>query len=517
MQSRALASFLEVATDGERWLAKTSPNPRYSSLTGLELPAVVQTDPADMQEIFARGREAQQAWAAQPIRARGEFLTRFESLMWKYQSQILDVIQWETGKPRKQAFEELLDVSQNVGFVVGKGPGILRATRTAGAMPLLSRATVNHHPWGVVGVISPWNYPFTLAFSDACAALLAGNTAVVKPASQTPLSAILVSALLQRAALPEDVFQVVLGPGDTIGEDVARLGDYVMFTGSTKVGTHISQLAAARLVGFSGELGGKNPSIVFPDADLKKWARTAKRECFSSSGQLCVSIERIYIHEDVWDEALDLLVAQVESLCPGRDFSWTTDYGPLVEPAQFNTVSAQVNQALDEGAVALTGGVPMPQLGPTGFAPTVLAGVTEQMDLHTQETFGAAVAVYPWCEQDEVLARANDSTYGLNGSVWSADLAKARAVAAQLQVGSVSINEAYGATWGAVTAPIGGLKDSGLSRRHGREGILKYTQPQTVTVGPPSLDPWFGMSARTWAKAERMVIRGRNLAWRVFG
>lgn len=517
MQARALASFLEVVPDGVRWFAESQSKSRVSPLTGLPLPGLIETDVADMPLVFTRGKAAQAKWAQKPINARGAFLTRFESLMWKFQAQILDVIQWETGKPRKQAFEELLDVSQNVGFVVGKGPGILRPTRTAGAMPVLSRATIAHRPWGVIGVIAPWNYPFTLSFSDACAALLAGNTAVVKPASQTPLSAVLVWALLHRAGLPEDVFQVVIGPGTTIGEAVAQHGDYVMFTGSTKVGVHLAELSASRLVGFSGELGGKNPSIIFPDADLQKWARTAKRECFSSSGQLCVSIERMYIHEDIWPEAVARLVNEVETLRPGRDFTWATDYGPLVDVMQFDKVSAQVSDAVEKGATVLTGGVPMPALGPTGFAPTLLTGVTEEMTLHSEETFGAAVALYRWRDEEDVIARANDSTYGLNGSVWSADVARAHRVASRLQVGSVSINEAYGATWGAVTAPIGGFKNSGLGRRHGREGILKYTESQTVTVGPPSLDPWFGMGAESWAKVERAVIRGRNQIWRLVG
>lgn len=517
MQTRALASFLEVVPDGSGWIATGQPehSPRLSPLTSLPLPRPLETDAKDMAQIFQRGKEAQEQWAELSIDSRARFLIRCESLMWKYQSQILDVIQWETGKPRKQAFEELLDVSQNIGYAVGKGPRILRPHKVPGAVPFLSRATVRRHPVGVISVIAPWNYPFTLAISDACAGLIAGNAAVVKPASGTPLSAIMVLGLLQRAGLPVDVLQVVVGPGATIGEDMAQRGDYVMFTGSTAVGRHIASISAERFVGFSGELGGKNPSIVFPDADLAQWAQTARRDCFSSSGQLCVSIERIYIHEDVWEEAVSLLVEQIERMRVGRDFSWDTDFGPLIDLAQFDKVNACVCEAVEKGAQVRTGGGPLPELGPTGFAPTVLTGVTPSMAIYAEETFGAVVALYPWREVCEVVALANDSTYGLNASVWSKNLTLAATVAAQLQVGSVSINEAYGATWGAVQAPIGGVKNSGQGRRHGIEGILKYTESQTVSVGPPTLDPWLKMSARSWARAEAAMIRARNLAWRL--
>ena len=515
LHDRAFASFKTVVPDSDRWLT-TQPesSPRISPLTGLALPSAKETPAQNLGQLFSAAKDAQEYWAAQRIFMRALPLRKFEALMWRYQEEILDVIQWETGKARKHAFEELLDVSQNIGFVTGKGKRILRDRMGFGALPFLSTARTAFLPVGVVGVIGPWNYPFTLAISDAAAALIAGNTIVFKPASQTPLSAIIVRSLLSRAGIPPGVFELALGSGSALGPAIVDLSDYIMFTGSTQVGQGIAEACGKRLIGCSAELGGKNPSIVFPDADLEKWAKTAVRECFSSTGQLCVSIERIYIHEKVWDQALELLTAQVESLVPGRDFSWETDFGPLVSPSQFKIVKSQVDDAVAKGARVVTGGHPLPELGPTGYQPTLLTGVTDDMTVFAHETFGPVVSLYKWSTPPEVIRDANDTNYGLNGSVWCSDHLVAREIAAQIKVGSVSINEGYGATWGAVTAPIGGMNQSGLGRRHGAEGILKYTESQTVTTGPPSLDPWFGMSAQRWADTERLAIAVRNAAWR---
>lgn len=519
LQDRAFSSFKTVVPDYQRWLAdpQVGARPKVSPLTGLALPPVKQTPEDQVAEIFADAALAQEPWHRRSVQERSKFLRDFVSLMWKYEKEILDVIQWETGKPRKHAFEEILDVSINIGYYSAKGPGILRTQKTSGALPLISTARVAHLPVGVVGVIAPWNYPFTLAISDALAALIAGNTVVLKPASQTPLSAVIIASLLERSGLPPHVYQLVPGPGSTIGDKIVEHADFVMFTGSTEVGKSIAEACGRRLVGCSAELGGKNPSIIFPDADLKKWAKTAGRESFSSSGQLCVSIERMYIHEDVWDEALELLLQHVEALIPGRDFSWETGFGPLVDLAQLKTVEDQVADAVSKGATILTGGEAMPELGATGFQPTLLTDVTADMEVFANETFGPVVSLYKWNNYDQVIAEANDTTYGLNGSVWSRDRALAEETARQIKTGSVSINESYGATWGAIDAPIGGMRQSGLGRRHGHAGLLKYTESQTITTGPPSLDPWFGMPAKTWAAAERTVIRARNLLWRACG
>ena len=247
MQDRAFASFCTVVPEYSVWLVDGAGESAISPLTGLELPGVIQTSLDDIAKVFTAARTAQQLWKKLPLAERAKILRKFESLVWKYQNEILDVIQWETGKPRKHAFEELLDASQNVGYVTAKGPGILRTRKSFGAVPFLSSATVAHQPLGVVGIISPWNYPFTLAFSDACAALLAGNTVVLKPASQTSLTAILVATLFGRSGLPQNVLQLVVGPGRTVGEEVARRSDYLMFTGSTKVGRSLAELCRPTL------------------------------------------------------------------------------------------------------------------------------------------------------------------------------------------------------------------------------------------------------------------------------
>lgn len=257
---RALASFKNVVYDWRTWIGDRAEPGRFTSpLTNTALPLVPESGEVAIDESFSAAQDAQTRWARTRIADRGAVLRNFESLMWKYQEQILDVIQWETGKARQHAFDELLDVSVTIGFLVGYGPGLLRTKRIQGAMPLVSRAFVARRPVGVVGIISPWNYPFTLAITDAAAALLAGNPVVLKPASNTPLSAIIVASLLGRANIPSGVFQLVSGPGSKVGPALVENSDFVMFTGSTQTGRIVGKACTERLIGFSAELGGKNP------------------------------------------------------------------------------------------------------------------------------------------------------------------------------------------------------------------------------------------------------------------
>lgn len=512
MQHRALRSFREAAPDWSRWVDPQADGKHISPLTSLPLPLVPSYTKGEVEGTFAAARDARLYWAQLRPGARGRYLRHFESLMWKYQDQILDVIQWETGKARQHAFDELLDVSASIGFLTGHAPRILRTSNRPGALPVITRARVAHLPVGVVGIIAPWNYPFTLAASDAAAALMAGNPVVLKPASNTPLSAIIVASLLGRAGLPPETFQLVFGAGESVGSQIVDHSDYVMFTGSTAAGRVVGQQCARRLIGFSAELGGKNPSVIFADADLNQWARSAMSEYFSSAGQLCVSIERVYVHEKVWDDAVARLVAATESLAPGRDFGWQANFGPLVSESQLHVVERQVQDAVDKGAKVLTGGHRMPELGPTGYAPTLLTDVTPDMEIYGEETFGPVVSLYPWSDPDRLFEEVNQGDLGLHASVWTREARVARDMAQEIKAGSVSINGDFRTTWGAVSAPIGGMRASGLGRRHGAEGLLKYTESQTVAFAPRGgMGPWFGMEPHRWAELERTVIRARNL------
>ena len=303
-----------------------------------------------------------------------------------------------------------------------------------------------------------------------------------KPDTQTALTALWVRSLAVEAGLPEALWQVVLGDGPEIGGAVVEGGDYVCFTGSTRVGREVAEKCARRLVGCSLELGGKNPMIVLADADLDRAAEGAVRDCFANSGQLCVSMERIYVVTGAHDEFVDRFVRRVKGLELGTALDYRPDMGSLISAAQLERVSAHVDDAVAKGATVLAGGRARPDVGPFFYEPTILTGVTEDMRLCREETFGPVVAIREVADETEAVKLANDSEFGLNATVWTRDVANGRRIAAQIETGTVSINETYAAPWGATRVPMGGRKDSGLGRRHGREGILKYTEPQIRCV-----------------------------------
>jgi succinate-semialdehyde dehydrogenase/glutarate-semialdehyde dehydrogenase len=459
----------------------------------------------DVGAAVDRARIAQQRWAGLPVAERRAVIRRFRELLLDQEQDILDLVQAESGKARLSAFEEFADVVLTANYYERNTERYLGPRRRKGAAPVLTRTTEYRVPKGVVGVISPWNYPLTLAVSDALPALLAGNGIVLKPDSQTPFTALLMLKLLREAGLPADLFQIVTGPGADIGPALIARVDFLMFTGSSQTGKTVARQCGERLIGFSAELGGKNPMLVLADADVAKAASGAVHACFSNSGQLCVSIERIYVHADVYDSFLAAFTAQVKGIRMGPGPDWDFGMGSLISAAQVERVDRHVQDAVAKGAQILTGGRRRPDLGPLFYEPTVLAGVTPDMLLAREETFGPVVAVYRAADDDEAVALANDSDFGLNGSVWSAR--HGEEMARRLLTGTVNVNEGYAATWASHDAPIGGMKDSGAGRRHGREGILKYTEPQTIAVQRLlRVAPAPGMSNRTYARIMKGAV-----------
>ncbi|MEY8566550.1 succinic semialdehyde dehydrogenase [Corynebacteriaceae bacterium 7-707] len=452
------------------------------AMTGGTMGTVPASTAEDVAAAAKRARKVQRAWAARPVEERADVLLRFHDLVLERQDEVLDIIQRENGKARRHAFEEIMDVALNARYYAHTAADYLKPKRRQGVQLALTKVVEVHHPKGLVGVISPWNYPLTLGISDSIPAIVAGNAILTKPDQQTPYATLWAVQLLEEAGMPEGLVQVVTGRGSELGSPIIRHSDFLMFTGSTAVGRTVAAEAAENLIDYSMELGGKNALLVLDDADVDEAVRGAVRASFSNTGQLCISIERIYVPDSMWDSFTSRFAAAAKNLRLTPDLDYSADMGSLVSEKQLNTVTTHVEDARAKGATVLAGGTARPEIGPLFYEPTILTDVTEDMTVFDHETFGPVVSLYRVGSEEEAIRLANDSEYGLNFSVWTSDPARGRRVAEQLEAGTVNVNDAYAPTWGSVDAPMGGMKASGVGRRHGEHGIMKYTESQTIAV-----------------------------------
>lgn len=446
--------------------------------TGEEFPRFANNTAADVEAAFATARIAARSWASRSVEHRAKVLLRLHSSLRRHEDLLLDIIQFETGKARIHAYDEILDTYNVLRHYGVTAAGRLKPERRRGAVPGLTRTEITRTPLGVVGFITPWNYPLTLGATDLFAALTAGNAVVHKPDSQTTLTAVVMRRLAIAAGLPAELWQIVPGTVEEVGPALMAGADGLSFTGSTAAGRSIAAEAAGRLLPTALELGGKNPLLVLADADLPTAVDGAIRGAFSSAGQLCMSIERIYVHEDLYPEFCAHFAEAARALTLSADYDFGPGMGTLAGPKQLARVSAKVDQARESGAKVIAGGHPVPELGPFFYAPTVLTDVSDAADLHTEETFGPVVAVYSVSSDEEAIARANDSDYGLSASVYSRR--RGLEAARRIESGMVNVNEAYAVAWGSIDAPAGGVKASGLGHRHGVEGLHQFTHTHTI-------------------------------------
>lgn len=482
--------------------------PVASPLDGQPIAHIPQSGAEDVAEAYARARRAQATWARTPLDDRAAVLLRLHDIVLDRQDEIIDLIVLESGKARKHAFDEPMHIALTARYYARTAHAHLDSERRLGVVPVLTRVEVNHAPLGVVGIISPWNYPFTMALCDGLPALLAGNAVVIKPDAQTMLSALLAAQLLAEAGLPEGVWNVLAGPGPEIGTPMIEQSDYVCFTGSTATGRLIARQCADRLIGASLELGGKNPILILRDANLEKAAEGAIRASFSNAGQLCVSTERMFVADQIYDRFVARFVARTAAMSLGASMEWGVDMGTLISQAQLDTVRAHVDDAVAKGAKVLTGGRARPDLGPFFFEPTILEGVTPDMTCFGEETFGPVVSIFRFHDEADAIARANAGTYGLNASIYTSDGNRGRAVAREIRCGTVNINEAFGATFASIDSPMGGMRESGIGRRQGSEGIHRYTESQSVaTQRGIRFAPMLGMSDQTYARLMTAQLR----------
>ena len=472
-------------------------NPRievHDPRTGELIGSVPDQGRDEVAEAVASAREAYRDWGRLSFAERAEHLLVVRDVLLDRIDEVTRVIVSETGKlPAEALVNEVMIVAETIAYYARHGAKALRPERASTGMLGHKRASRTLEPMGVVGVISPWNYPFTLAMTPVVTALFAGNAAVLKPSEVTPLTGLLIGDLFASAfdgTRHEGVVQVVTGRGAT-GEALVRSGvQKVCFTGSAATGRRVMAAAADTLTPVVLELGGKDPMIVCADADLDRAASAAVWGAFQNSGQTCQSVERVYVEAPVYDAFVDRVVARTRAIRQGSGPG--SDVGSMTFPPQLEVVERHLVDAMARGATALTGGRRVPGREGLWFEPTVLVDVDHDMAIMRDETFGPVLPIMRVADTEEAVALANDSTFGLNSSVWTGDAAKGRAVARRIEAGNVCINDVL-VSYGVADLPFGGVKESGIGRVHGLQALRDFSVAKSVLVDRAGLsrEPWW--------------------------
>jgi acyl-CoA reductase-like NAD-dependent aldehyde dehydrogenase len=438
--------------------------------------------PAEIASAVAHARAAQPDWYALGIRGRVKILRRFQRILLSRKTDVARRITQEAGKPYVESLlTEVLVVLDAARFLIENAYPLLHEEKLPHGNPALKSKTgrVLHEPYGVIGIISPWNYPFSIPATEVLAALVAGNAVVLKPSEFTPLIALDLQSLLREAGVPKDVLHVLPGDGASGAALVNSAVDKLVFTGSVSTGRKIAQVAAERLLPVVLELGGKDPMIVLDDADIDVTSSAAVWGACVNAGQACLSVERCYVHRSIYEQFVEACAAKVRKLRVGNGSDLSIDVGPMIGEQQIRVVETHVADALAKGARLLVGGARMRELGPTFYSPTVLADVDHSMRVMRDETFGPVLPIAPFQDEDEAIRLANDCDYGLAASVWTRDRARGDRIARQIQAGTVMVNDVL-SYFSISEAPHGGVKASGLGRTHGRWGLEEMTRVKYI-------------------------------------
>jgi len=486
--------------------------------TGQTIARVPAIGTDDVAELAARARAAQPGWEALGFEGRAKVLKRAQKWTTDNADRIARTIISETGKTYEDAqLAEISYAAQAFGFWAKNAEDYLADEKVRSTSPFVAgrKLFVRYAPVGVVGVIGPWNYPLTNSFGDCIPALAAGNSVVLKPSEVTPLTSLLMAEMLEECGLPKDVFGVVTGRGEAGAELVDHV-DFIMFTGSTATGKKVAERAARTLTPVGLELGGKDPMIVLADADLQKAANAATYYAMQNGGQTCISVERVYVEEPVYDEFVQLVTEKVGKLRQGVPTKpGNVDVGAVTFAPQVEIVDAHVKDAVAKGAKVTVGGHRREGAG-RFYEPTVLTGVDHSMQCMTDETFGPTLPVMKVRDAEQALELANDSDYGLQASVWTKDTAKGEQIAKRIDAGVANVNE-HQINYLAMEIPMGGWKSSGLGTRHGPDGIRKYTRKQASVITKYGLKreifmfPYSGWSAKLIGGVSKLLYgRGKR-------
>ncbi len=502
--------------------------------TGELLRELACASESEVLAAVARARAAQPAWAETDLHGRIAVLREFQRKLLEKKTKIAEAVTRETGKPVAEALTtEVLVVLDAARFLIDNAYRLLNDEPLPhGNLAVkLKAGRLVREPYGVVGVISPWNYPFSIPATETLAALVAGNAVLLKPSEFTSLVAMELESLLRSAGVPRDIFQVVVGDGATGAAlirsqidgaqiDGARIDgakiDKLVFTGSVATGKRIAVAAAERLLPVVLELGGKDPMIVLDDVDIDVASSAAVWGAFLNAGQTCLSVERCYVQRSRSEAFLKACVEKTKKLSVGSGFEPDTDVGPMIHERQVAIVESHVKDAVARGARVLAGGSRLPELGKNFYQPTVLADVTHEMRIMREETFGPVLPVMVFDTDEEAVRLANDSEYGLAASVWTRNSDRGERLARRLQAGAVMINDVV-SCFGISEAPHGGVKCSGVGRAHGSFGLeemvrLKYLDSDLV----PGMKKvwWYGYSARFARQMEGFLDFQFARGWR---